>query len=201
MAEPRRQGALVGHLLPGRDGAPDAAPGTAPGAILAARHPRAMAQISGAHGAAALDALVRSLALAHVPRSLQCTPGAELALLWNGPGQYLAVSQRHREHELAAELGAALRASAAVAVDVSHARTVLHLSGPARVEVLAQGCALDLDGMQAGQCAATVVSRFNVLLHCTHDAGFDLYVTRSLAQSFYEWLCLAGAPFGVEITD
>lgn len=197
MAEPRRQGALLGHLLPGRDGAP----GAAPGAILAARHPGAMAQISGAHDAAALDVLVHSLALAHAPRPLQCTPGEQLALLWNGPGQYLAVSQRHREHELAAELAAALRASAAVAVDVSHARTVLQLCGPARIEVLAQGCALDLDAMQAGQCAATVVGHCNVLLHCTADEGFDLYVTRSLAQSFYEWLCLAGAPFGVEIRE
>jgi sarcosine oxidase subunit gamma len=199
VAEPRRQGALLGHLLPGRNAAPGAAPDAAPGVILEAGHPGAMAQINGAHDAAALHALVDSLGLAHAPRPLQCTPGEQLALLWNGPGQYLAVSDRHREHELAAELGAALRASAAVAVDVSHARTVLHLCGPACVEVLAQGCALDLDGMRAGQCAATVISRFNVLVHCTDDAGFDLYVTRSLAQSFFEWLCRAGAPFALEV--
>lgn len=195
MADPRRESALAGRLLPGRHGAP----GDVPGAIVAAREPGAMAQISGAHDAAALDALAEPLALAHAARPLQCTPGADVSLLWNGPGQYLAVSWRHREHELAAVLAEALRGSAAVAVDVSHARTVLRLAGPARVEVLAQGCALDLDAMQAGQCAATVISHFAVLLHCAGDDGFDLYVTRSLARSFYDWLCLAGAPFGVEI--
>jgi len=195
--DPRREGALAGQLLPGRH----AAPGAAPGAILTARHPGAMAQVCGAHDAATLQALVEALALERAPRPLQCTPGEAASLLWNGPGQYLAVSWRHREHELAAALNEVLRAGAAVAVDVSHARTVLRLSGAARVEVLAQGCALDLDGMQAGQCAATVVSHFNVLLHCAGDEGFDLYVTRSLAQSFHEWLCLAGAPFAVEIRD
>ena len=214
MPDPRREGALAGYLLPGRHGAPV----DPPGALLAARVPGAMAQICGAHEAATLNALVQACALVREPCPLQCTAGEAASLLWNGPGQYLAVSWRHHEHELAAALNDALRGGAAsavsagsaaqvataypataVAVDVSHARTVLHLAGPARIEILAQGCSLDLDAMQAGQCAATMVSHFNVLVHCLGQEGFELYVTRSLAHSFFEWLCRAGAPYGVEI--
>lgn len=196
MRDPRREGALSARLLAGRHGVS----GDAPGVALAALHPGAMAQIVGARDPAALAAALRAFALDGEPHALRCTSGQGLRLLWNGPGQYLAVSWRHRDGELAAELDAALHGNGAAAVDVSHARTVLRLSGAARCEVLAQGCPLDLDGMQAGQCAASVVSHFNVLVHCEAEA-FDLYVTRSFGLAFFEWLCRAGAPFGVQVRD
>jgi heterotetrameric sarcosine oxidase gamma subunit len=65
--------------------------------------------------------------------------------------------------------------------------------------VLAKGCPLDVDGMQPGDCAATVVSHFNVLVHCDGADAFELYASRSLALAFFEWLLQAGIEYGVEV--
>ena len=76
---------------------------------------------------------------------------------------------------------------------------MLRLEGPAARDVLAKGCPLDVDGLAAGDCAPTVVGHFNVLLHCLGEDVVDVYVTRSFAAAFAEWVLHAGAEFGMEI--
>jgi sarcosine oxidase subunit gamma len=86
-----------------------------------------------------------------------------------------------------------------VVVDLSHARAVLRLEGGAVRDVLAKGCPLDVDGLATGDCAATVVGHFNVTLHCVGEGVVDVYVARSFAASFGEWVLNAGAEFGIDI--
>ena len=186
--------ALAGHLAPGRHGAPERAAGTTLGEIAGA----ALVQIQGAPGGERLREGLAGFGLERAPQPLACTRGVEICLLWNGPGRYLAVGGRDGEH-IAGRLAAALDADGACAVDVSHAYTRLRLAGPACVDVLAKGCALDLEELPAGGCAATVIGHFNVLLHRDAEAVFELYVSRSFAVSFWEWLLHAGAEHGVEI--
>lgn len=195
MAEPAAVSALAGHLTRARRGVSS---GTA-GVRLSEVCVSALAQLHGAPAADELASMLAAHGFSDTPARLRCWRGDGVRLLWNGSGQYLAVSSRHRGPELAARLAADLSPAGAAAVDLSHARTVLRLEGAMCREVLAKGCPLDVDGMQPGDCAPTVVSHFSVLLHCDGDDAFAIYVTRSFAVAFLEWLLRAGAEFGVDV--
>ena len=187
--------ALHGHLAVRHHGAHADSPGISLREIL----PRAMAQV---HGAASADDLRERLGAFNLiadPAPLRCVRGEGLRLLWTGPGQYLVVSQRHRDRELALSLSTALDGSGGVAVDVSHARSVLRVEGSASRELLAKGCPLDVDSMAPGDCAATLIGHFSVLLHRDDGDAFEIYVTRSFARSFLDWLLRSGAEFGVAV--
>ncbi len=195
MTEPVRRSALEGHLEPGRHGAPDGAR-----VRLSQGRVEGVTQLQGIGDGAAAGQALAALGFTGEPAAGRAIGGADLRLLWNGPGQYLAVSSRRHEQQLSAALNEALAGTGACAVDVSHARTLLRLAGPASRDLLAKGCPLDLDVMASGDCAPTVVSHFNVLLHCDGEDAFELWVTRSFAQSFLEWLLHAGAEYGVQVT-
>jgi sarcosine oxidase subunit gamma len=83
----------------------------------------------------------------------------------------------------AAELAAAVAGHAAV-TDLSHARTVLRLGGPASRSVLAKLCRIDLhvSVLPPGRVVQTALSQVPALIHALSD-GFDLYLPRSLAAS------------------
>lgn len=195
MAEATRRSALAGHLAPGRRGV---AEGVA-GVQLSERRPPAMAQLHGAPHASQLRQRLNAFSLSTDPGPLRCARGEAVRLLWSGRDQYLVVSQDHQNEELVLSLSTALAGSDGTAVDVSHARTVLRVEGAACRDLLAKGCPLDVDAMMPGHCAATVISHFSVLLHCDDEQAFELYVTRSFAESLLEWLLRAAAEFGVDI--
>lgn len=197
MAEQVRQSALAQVLPAGRSGALNGAAGVE---VLEVR-PAAMVQINGAPDANALHNALSALTLSRAPAPLQCTTGAHVQLLWNGPDRYLAVSQTQAPEVLISSLDEALRELPASCVDLSHALCVLRVQGPAALELIAKGCALDLDLMRAQSCAPTAISRFDVLLHCLSDDAFELFVARSFAQSFADWLLRAGAEFGVDVGE
>jgi sarcosine oxidase subunit gamma len=163
--------------------------------------PLAMVQINGAADAEILHVALSTFELERAPVPLQCVSGTQIRLLWNGPGRYLAVSGSLQPRELCASLASALRAGDASCVDLSHASCVLRVQGPSAQEVIAKGCALDLELMSAQACMPTAIGRFDVLLHCVSEDTFELYVARSLAQSFARWLLRAAAEFGVSVLE
>jgi len=193
VAEPAPRSALEGHLLAGHHGAAGA------GVRLAEVFPAAMLQVLGAPEGDALAAVRAALGIDGEAGVGRCARGADLYLLGHGPGQHLAVSMHLDPETLLARLHAALDGHHAAVLDLGHARTVLRIEGPAAIEVLAKGCPLDLEALAPDACAATVVSHFNVLVHRDASGAFDLYVTRSFAVSFLEWLLRAGAEFGVDV--
>lgn len=195
VAEPSIVSALVEHLVPGRFGRADGAAGVTLQEVTVS----AMAQVAGVADAHALSDALSIYGLDAVPAPLKSCQGESLRLLWTGPGQYLAVSHGHQGEELALALGTAVSDLGGVTVDLSHARTIMRLSGPACVELLAKGCALDLDAMGAGDCTNTALSHFNVLLHREGEQAFDVYVTRSFAVACFEWLRHAGEEFGIQV--
>jgi sarcosine oxidase subunit gamma len=158
-----------------------------------------VAQLHGATDAAALKQVLAELALEGEPGPGLAVRGREAVMLWIGPGQYLLVSPTRSGEALSAWLGSALAPLGAVVVDLSHARAVLRLEGAAVCDVLAKGCPLDVERLEAGSCAPTLVSHFNVLLHCVGEGVVDVYVSRSFAAAFGEWVLRAGAEFGIDI--
>jgi sarcosine oxidase, subunit gamma len=96
--------------------------------------------------------------------------------LWLGPDEWLVVAESDQPELLAEqleeELGRALARVHHSIVDVSAARAIFDLRGPARLERLAIACPLDLHPRSwgPGRCAQTVFGGAPVLLHERPDA-------------------------------
>ncbi|TXL81566.1 hypothetical protein FHP25_03295 [Vineibacter terrae] len=88
--------------------------------------------------------------------------------------------------------------SPVIAVDVSSARSVLRLDGPGAADLLATGCALDLDGgaLSRGRFAQARLGAFAVLLLAPRDrdGAIDILVARSYARSLTAWLTPGSSP-------
>jgi sarcosine oxidase subunit gamma len=92
----------------------------------------------------------------------------------------------------------AVEAATVRTVDLSEGRTVIRLAGPRARDVLAKGCGLDLHQRMfaIGRCAQTPIAHIGMLLHRVDDSAWDLYVPRSYARHFWEWLTEAASEFG-----
>lgn len=173
--------------------------GGLPGAVLEEQRPTAIAQINGAPEENRLGAALSFLALETVPEPRRACPGKGATLLWNGPGQWLAVTSATPAEDFVAGLRSALSESGATVTDLSHARTVIRLAGPKARDVLLKGCPLDLELFQMNDCASSLLGHLNVQLHCLGDQTFDLYVFRSFGLAMWEWLVDAALEYGVEM--
>ena len=112
------------------------------------------------------------------------------------PGRTLLVSQ---DDNLASVLNAALPPDEAAVTDLSHARTMLRLSGEAAADILGKGLAIDLHAsvFPAGRAAHSVVHHMDVLVIAREEEVFDLVVFRSFGRSLAEWLLDAGLEFDI----
>ena len=101
------------------------------------------------------------------------------ATLWLGPNRYLGVEPESSPVEAMGAL------PGVYLTDVSHARFVLRAAGAHVREFLAKSCPLDLHvrAFPQGACAQSLVADVPMLLHAFDDAGFDLFIERSLARS------------------
>lgn len=92
----------------------------------------------------------------------------------------------------------------AVVSELGHGRTVLRIAGPRSDLLLNRGLPIDLDPevFPTNAFAQSAIHHMHVLVHRADVAGelvFDVYVSRELAVSFWEWLTEAAAPLGFEI--
>ena len=187
--------ALKAVMQPGRGGAADGAPGLA----IAERRPLTIVQVAEIPGVAAdRPGLERWLGVA-LPGPGTATASGQHAALWVGRGRWFVV-QPGRD-TLARGIETTVAGSFAV-TDLSHSRTVLRLSGPRVLDVLAKGCSVDLHPRRvpAGQCFATSLARHSAVLHVIDAAPtVDVYVYRSFGQDLFEWLTEAAAEYGYEV--
>ena len=154
---------------------------------------RAIVQINGAPED--LHKRLRNWNFKTKTQTLKAVAGKDTGLLWNGPGQFLLVSAGQSAEELCGILAEQLQDSDATWVDLSHARTVFELSGPHAQDILAKGCALDVDAMQAGDCVPTLLAHLNVLLYCRAQQSFQIFVFRSFGFDCMEWLAHTAREF------
>ena len=82
--------------------------------------------------------------------------------------------------------------------DLTHARTIVRLSGEHAADVLAKGCPLDLTAMEPGSGASSVLGPFSVVI-MRDAAGYEVVFNRTYARSGWEWLVRSSLEFGVEI--
>ena len=83
------------------------------------------------------------------PNTVTAATDGEGHVLWLGPDEWLVVAREGAPAEVAAAIEAALREAAGDAflttVDVSANRVGIEIAGPAPRDLLASGCALDLE--------------------------------------------------------
>ena len=177
MSEPARRSALDGHYRTGQFGARAE---DAPGVVLAECRPRSMVQVNGAPEPGVL-AETLGASVADVTPNRTFDAGA-VSYAWNGPSQWLAVSTERNPGELVEHIETALRSHGASTTDLSHARTVVQVSGPA-----------------ATDSAVTLAGPLNAQVVKTGDEEFRLYVFRSFGLAMWEMLKDEAAEFGAEI--
>jgi heterotetrameric sarcosine oxidase gamma subunit len=176
-------------------------PGGDPPAVrLGERAPRVLWQIAA--WLAADVAAVRATVAEHLGLTLPVAPEAA------GKGEVVAFHVAPRRwwllappagQELDAALADALAARAAL-TDLSHARTLLRLAGPASRGTLEKLCRIDLhpQAFPPGRTAQTPLGQVAALIHALDD-GFDLYLPRSLARSAAISLIEAASEFGLAL--
>src|SRR4051794_1549115 len=122
----------------------------------------------------------------------------DVDVLWLGPDEWLVVGPPGAAERLTAKLRSAAGAEHASVVAVSAQRTTLELSGPRVLDLLAAGCAIDLDPrvFGPGDCVQTTLAHAPVVL-LRRDAGFWALVRASFAAHLADWLIDAS----VEYTD
>jgi sarcosine oxidase subunit gamma len=117
------------------------------------------------------------------------TAGGGREVLWLGPDEWLVVAAPGTAAAVVAEVGQALAGLHHSVVDVSANRTVVELTGDGRLELLAEGCALDLHprAWRPGHCAQTLLARVPVLLQ-ERDHATRVFVRSSYAAHLAGWL-------------
>ncbi len=122
-------------------------------------------------------------------------------ICWIGPHKWwiIETGQRHRAESIARDLG-----NGAAVTTQGHGRSCIRLSGPSARDLLPKGCTLDFHPrlFSAGHCAQTNLGHVNTLINCVDDEPiFDLFVMRSYAVSFWEWITDAAKEFGYAVTS
>jgi sarcosine oxidase, subunit gamma len=130
---------------------------------------------------------------ARLPIALPLAPNTWTAggreALWLGPDEWLVVGAPGAAPAITAELGEALAGRHHSVVDVSANRTVVELTGDARLDLLAQGCGLDLHprAWRPRSCAQTLLAQVPVLLQ-ERDHATRVFVRASFAAHLADWL-------------
>ena len=200
MAEQYRRRSALAHL--GLEARVSAALGDA-GVMLAESPIRGLLVLRGDSAGAEFRSTVSAvLGLDPVVEPLTAARKRDVSMLWLGPHEWLVVTPDRRAERIERTLRDALEGQHAALTDVSHARSVLVLSGPDARAVLAKGCPLDFHPrvFGPGRCAQSRLAKCQVLIHQTDAApAFDIYVQRSFAEYAWTWLEDAGQEFGVRI--
>jgi sarcosine oxidase subunit gamma len=174
-----------------------------PGLRLAEIPHEAKLNLRGDAGDAGFTAAVRGVLGLDLPARPGAAGAEGLTALWLGPNEWLVVGGVDREADLADRLNATLVGQFAAVTNVSDNWTVIVLTGPKVLDVLAKGCPLDLHprALPAGSVAQSMLSQADVILHRLDDADgtfkLRLYIRRSFAQYAWDWLADAGLEYGV----
>ncbi|MFI5606473.1 sarcosine oxidase subunit gamma [Amycolatopsis sp. NPDC051903] len=125
-------------------------------------------------------------------------PFGAVDVLWLGPDEWLVLGGPGVAEPAETALREAIGLGAVT--DTSAQRTTVHLAGPAVRDVLAHGCAIDLDPAVSppGTCVQTLLARTGIVLLVREHDEFTVLVRQSFAPYFAAWLADAAAEYTEE---
>ncbi len=169
------------------------------------RHPLAIVQLEAWPDtvAAAVAGADQAVGVRPDPTPLTAVTAGAATALWLGPARWQIVEPEAERgpNGLYAALETALGENAAL-TDQGHGRVCLRIAGPALTATLAGGCTLDLDpggACDPGRVVNTALGHMAATIHRLDAETADLYVARSYAVSFFEWLSETAAEFGCRV--
>ncbi|WP_193170365.1 sarcosine oxidase subunit gamma [Nisaea nitritireducens] len=194
-----RRSALAGVLQPGDHGANRF---DGPGIHLTERTPFSVVQVEAR--AEAIPSLIGALE-SDTSTAPSLTPNQSAGIgqpriLGTGTGKWLVVEPETRD--LAGHLRSVLPDSVAV-TDLSHARTILRLSGRDARTLLAKGCSIDMHPSEFLIDTSRMTGLFHAaaLIDCrSAEPVFDIYVHRSYAVHLFESLLDGALEHGCRVS-
>jgi sarcosine oxidase subunit gamma len=118
----------------------------------------------------------------------------DVAIVWQGPTEFLAIAPPEAHESLGGDLLPALREALSggegQVVDLSANRTTFELTGPRARDVLEKGCSLDLHPrvLKPGTAVSTEIGNIPAILWKTGDESFRILPRASFAQFLGSWL-------------
>lgn len=168
--------------------------------LLRELRPAGCAEIAAWPGRVAeVTAALRALCGVELPaRSGRFALGSLCLAAATAPGRWLLLAD---ETDPVGPLRGRVAAADAAIVDLGHSRSGLRIAGAPAAELLSKGVDIDLhpEAFPPGAVAQTVVHHIGVTMLRRAPDVFDLYVYRSLAVDFADWLQAAGAEYGMAV--
>ena len=158
---------------------------------------RGMIDLRGLPSDPAFMSAARSALGVDLPTTPRTSAAAgDVTALWLSIDQWLILCPLSNAAELNARSREALAGIHALAVDVSHMRTILRLEGRNVREVLLKGTSLDLlgEGYPPGTVRRLLFAEIAALIHIVAPDVIDLYVFRSYADYAWQFLSTAANP-------
>jgi heterotetrameric sarcosine oxidase gamma subunit len=197
---PPPRSAVQGLAIPGRYGAVNGEAGVS----LSERFDIALAAVMARKGAEdALAKRVRDVFALELPMRPRRVASGSLALVWAGPGHWLAIAEGGEGRSFEELLRRDLSNLASIS-DQSDGRAVVRIAGASARDALAKGVPVDLNprAFAAGDAAVTTVGHIGVHLWQLDGAPtYELAVFRSYAAAFWRWLMDSAAEFGVAVRE
>ena len=121
----------------------------------------------------------------------------EVRTLWLGPDEWLVTVPEGAVPELPDRLARAVAGGRVALTDLSSSRAVIAIAGAGARALLEKGCSLDLHprAFAPGHCAQTAFAGVPVILDQTGATAYRLFVRRSTARWFGQWLIDAAQEF------
>lgn len=136
-------------------------------------------------------AVSRALGMSLPTQACTTSVTAVYRVVWAGPDDWFVIGAKGQAESIMSQLRSALSGMHHAVTDVSSGYTVLHLSGAAARDVLAQGCPLDLHPLvfKPGASAGSHFFKASMWLWLTDEAeNYEVLVRRSFMGYF--WLML-----------
>lgn len=174
-----------------------------PGITVTVRDAPGIATLmTGGNNPAALAAAVRTQLGLALPDKPAAISHGQYHIVWNGPGQWLLLSETRDSFR---EMLTTLAGVAAIS-DQSDSRIIFTLSGKHVRDVLAKGVMIDLHpkAFTEGAAALTSIAHMGITLwrgpDGTDGSIFNIAVPRSMAGSFWSWFTASAAEFGCSVS-
>ncbi len=134
---------------------------------------------------------VSSVTGARMPAPLKITSGAKGRAAWMSPDELLLFVAYQDVKKAVERLEKSLKTSHALVVDVSDARVVFRLSGPAAFEGIAKLSPADLRGFAPGDFRRSRLAQAPAAFHMPDRESFEIIAFRSVAGYVFDLLANA----------
>jgi sarcosine oxidase subunit gamma len=131
------------------------------------------------------------------PQETGAVANGRADILCTGPSDWWVLSSDPDAAALLQQLEGAFEGSAFRATDLSQGLAHFEIDDPEARDLLAKGCALDLDPLRfpPGCCAPTRFASMPIILRCTQPSAFELILASSYRDYLILWLTDAATEF------